>query len=568
MPDRRTVLARTAGSLALLLVLLSPARAQAPAPPDSMEARVDMVFARSGAPGCAVAVLRGDEVVLRKAYGMAHPGFGVPMTPATSLWIPYSEARVFTALAVAMLARDGQVSLDDPVRGYVPEVPAYASAVTVRQLIHHTSGLADYGVLAGPGWDLSDRMSEDEVFRILARWGRLGFAPGTDRMYSNTDYALLKVLVERVTGGPLHAYLDERLFGPLGMASTRVGADQAAVVPGHALFYEPDGDGFRTLLRYRVSPVGGIAVTTSVDDLVRWARALRDPALGLGALLAGLESGAPEGDDGFAFGVYPSADAGPGTVMYRGVGEYVYLVRVPEADFSVVTLCNAYAGMWTFGPEVARLYAPPASAAPDLPPAAPPVPGPEVAVPLAELERYAGEYRARDGAPPVFHVAVGTNGLQFTAPDGRSFQAREVGGGRFEFEIVPPGVRIGLLFTASDTSGSEVAMQIVEDGEPSGPPRYRWTPWRPSPEALGSYPGTYTGDDVDVTLYVTVEGDRVVMASRGMAAAELVPQDEEDTFRVSLFAVRFQRDRAGRVTHLTLDATRVQGMRYSREPAP
>src|SRR5690606_538626 len=130
--------------------------------------------------------------------------------------------------------------------------------------------------------------------------------------------------------------------------------------PGHTLFYEPDGDGaptYKTVLGYRVSPVGGISVTTSVDDLVRWARALRDPTLGLDALLAGLEAGAPEDEDGFAFGVYPVEDEAPPMVTYRGVGEYVYLIRVPEADLSVATLCNAYRGMWVYGPEVARLYA-------------------------------------------------------------------------------------------------------------------------------------------------------------------------------------------------------------------
>lgn len=572
MGPLRALLACSTGALTGLLVLAPPARAQAPARTDSTAARVDAVFARYDAattPGCAVAVVRGDEVVLREAYGMAHIGFGVPMTPATSMWVPYSEARVFTALAVAMLARDGRLSLDDDVRRHVPEVPAYASAVTVRQLVHHTSGLADYGVLAGPGWELSDRTSEDEVFRMLARWGRLGFAPGTDKMYSNTDYALLKVLVERVTGGTLHAYLDEQLFGPLGMSRTRVGADQATVVPNHALFYEADGEGYRTLLRYRVSPVGGIAVTTSVDDLVRWARALRDPALGLGALLEGLEAGAPEGepDEGLAFGVYPVEEGGVRTVTYRGVGEYTYLVRVPEADLSVVTLCNTYAGMWAFGPEVARLYAPPAP--PDAPPTAPtgpPEPAPTAAVPPAELERYAGEYRSRDGAPPSFRIGAEDGALQFTAPDGRTFPASPLGGGRFTFDVVPPGVRIDLAFTAADTPDGDVAMQVSEDGEPSGPPRYRWDPWSPTPEALRSYPGTYAGDDVDGTLYVTVEGDRVRMASRGLAATELVPQGQADTFRIPTYAVRFHRDGAGRVTHLTLDATRVAGMRYSREP--
>jgi hypothetical protein len=103
------------------------------------------------------------------------------------------------------------------------------------------------------------------------------------------------------------------------------------------------------------------------------------------------------------------------------------------------------------------------------------------------------------------------------------------------------------------------------------PPRRRLTPWTPTADDLRAYAGTYVGDDVDVTLYVTVEGDRVVMASRGMAATELDPHEEAGTFRIPFYAsttIRFDRDDTGRATHLTLDTSRVKGMRYTRQPAP
>ena len=228
-------------------------------------ARIDSIFADYDAPtspGCAVAVLHADSVIFRKAYGMAHIGFQVPMTTATTTWLPYSEARVFTALAVAMLARDGAISLDDPVRRHVRELPAYAAAVTVRHLLHHTSGLADYGVL-DPGFDLGDRLSEYDVFRALSRWGKLGFVPGRGHMYSNTDYALLKILVGRVAGRSMHDYLHAQLLGPLGMRDTWIGADQSMNAPAHALFHESADGGWRTLLRYRISPVAGLRPVTS-----------------------------------------------------------------------------------------------------------------------------------------------------------------------------------------------------------------------------------------------------------------------------------------------------------------
>jgi len=529
--------------------------------------RIDAVFAEYDSrttPGCAVAVLHRDSVVFQKAYGMAHIGFGVPMTTATTTWIPYSEARIFTALAVAMLARDGKISLDDPVRRHVPEVPAYAGAVTVRQLVHHTSGLADYGVLMS-GFDVFDRMSEDEFFRILARWGKLGFPPGRGHMYSNTDYALLRILVERVTNRSLHDFLHERLLTPLGMRDTRIGSDQRLATSVHALFHERVAGDWRTLLRYRVSPVGGISVTTSVDDLARWARALRDSTTGIEPLLASLERGAPDSAraDGFAYGVYRSERSGIRSVEYRGVGDYKYLTRVPDADLSVVTLCNAYSGTSSFGPEVAALFVGPAEGARAPAAMAPPIAA-TVAVPVAELRRYVGEYVQLDGRDVGVRFNVLDSALVFTMPSSSPVTARALGDGRFE--VVLGAATVHITFAASDTTPGGLLMtgRDVATGESAGPPLRRKVPRPASPATLRAYAGTYVGDSVDATLHVIVQGDRAMIAGRGLPLTELQPATAADAFRFDIYVARFQRNAAGRVTHLTLDATRVKDMRYTR----
>ena len=540
------------------------------APRHPLEPRVDSIFAeRAGpaSPGCAVAVMRNGEVILRKAYGMANLSLNVPMTSATSVWIPYSETREFVALAVAMLARDARISLDDPVRHHVPEVPSYAADVRVRQLIHHTSGLADYGVLAGPGWDLVDRMSEDEFFRILTRWGKLGFEPGSGMMYSNTDYALLKILVERVTGGSLHAYLEERLFRPLGMRSTRMGANQADVFPDHTLFHEKEDTGYRVVLG-RTSPVGGISVTTSVDDVVRWEQGLRDHSLGLDALFAELRKGAPEPGKGFAFGIYSDERNGVELEAHRGVGEYMYLVRVGETGISVATVCAIYTGMWEFGPSVALLFAAPggrppmADAAPAETGAATVAPAaPTVALSPVELQRYAGEYRAAGYGQPSLHIAAAGQGLQITAPNGAKHVARPTGNGTFEV-LMSPSATARLSFAGADSSMTLTVLN-AETGE-TDPVLQRWVPARPSAAALQSYPGVYVGDDVDITLYISVSGDSVRIASRGLPVTTLQPTRQPDQFEIEDYGVVFHRDDTGSVTDLTLEATRVSGIRFTR----
>lgn len=535
-------------------------------------ARVDAIFARydsTTTPGCAVAVLHADSVVFRKAYGMAHIGFGVPMTTATTTWVPYSEARIFAALAVAMLARDGAISLDDPVRRHVPELPAYASAVTVRHLVHHTSGLADYGVL-DPGFNLADRKSEDEVFRALARWGKLGFPPGRGQMYSNTDYALLKILVERVARRSLHDYLHQKLLGPLGMRATRIGADQGMVAPAHALFHEPVAGGWRTVLGYRISPVGGISVTTSVDDLARWARALRDSTSGVAELVTAIERGAPDSTRaaGFMFGVYRGERAGLPLVEYRGVGDYKYLVRAPGADLSVATVCNTYGDMWGFGPKVAALFAGRVDPAGAAAATATRTSAPTLAVPVAELRRYVGEFVTMEGRETGVRVTLPDSALVILLQGGRSFAMRPIGAGLFEFALPGEGL-VHLTMSASDSTPGGL-LAIARDpvtGEAEAPLRRKVTTRPPTATALRAYPGTYVGDAVDATLHVAVVDGRLMIAGRGLPPTELQPQQDADTFRFDIYIARFRRDAAGRVTHLALDASRVKGMRYTRRPA-
>lgn len=547
---------------------LSATSVRAQAAPDS--ARIDSIFARydsATTPGCGVAVLRGDRVVLRRVYGMAHLGFGVRMSGATTTWIPYSEARVFTALAVALLAREGAISLDDPVRRHLPELPAYARAVTVRHLVHHTSGLADYGVLY-PGFDLTDRMSADEFLRVLGRWGKLGFTPGRGYAYSNTDYALLRMLVERVARRSLHDYLHERLLTPLGMHATRIGFDQSLAVPDHALFHEPAlGGGWRSVHRYRISPVGGISVTTSLDNLERFARAVGDPASGIGAMLRTLEDGAPASSraDGFAFGVYRGTHRGRPFEAYRGVGNYQFLTRARGTDLSVVTLCNAYGGMESFGPAVLAELAPATGAAPGA--TAPTAPIPVRAVPVAELRQYAGEYVLLDGTPAGVRFQVPDSVLVMTLPNGQSVRTRAIGDGRFEMPTAP-GARVVLTFSPSDTTPGGTIMTGVDEatGESAGPPLRRRVTTSVPAAALRAYAGTYVGDDVDATLLVAVDGTRATIASRGMAAVELRPEADGGVFRMPGYVVRFGRDGTGRVTHLVLDHARVKGMRYTRRP--
>src|SRR5207248_5045120 len=155
-------------------------------------------------PGCAVGVATDGKAVLAKAYGMADLEHDVKNTPDT-IFEAGSVSKQFTAAAVLLLAREGKLSLDDPVRKYIPELPDYPDGgLLVRHMLNHTSGLRDWGsVEAIAGWPRTSRVyTHAHVLEIVSRQRALNFTPGTRWSYSNTGYNLAAIIVSRVSGMP------------------------------------------------------------------------------------------------------------------------------------------------------------------------------------------------------------------------------------------------------------------------------------------------------------------------------------------------------------------------------
>jgi len=218
-----------------------------PARPASLEAEVDRVFAKwtSSTPGCAVGVAVGGKPVLIRAYGMADLEHDAPNTPET-IFEAGSVAKQFTAMAVLLLANDGKLSLDDPVRKHIPELPDYGVPLTIRHMLNHTSGLRDWGSVASiAGWPRTTReYSHAHVLEIVSRQKSLNFPPGTQWSYSNTGFNLSAIIVSRVSGMPFAEFSKQRLFAPLGMTQTSWRDDHTRIVKGSAIDYSDARDGY------------------------------------------------------------------------------------------------------------------------------------------------------------------------------------------------------------------------------------------------------------------------------------------------------------------------------------
>ncbi len=170
-------------------------------PSDPDPKAVDSVFARydrTDAPGCALGVMRDGRMIYGRGYGMADLNQGVPIRPSTVFYVA-STSKQFTAFAIALLAEEGRISLDDPVRKWLPELAGYADPVTIRHLVHHTSGIRDYlGLWSLSGRSFADEIPQEVAIDLIARQAGLDFEPGSRWSYSNSGYLLLS----GSSGGP------------------------------------------------------------------------------------------------------------------------------------------------------------------------------------------------------------------------------------------------------------------------------------------------------------------------------------------------------------------------------
>jgi CubicO group peptidase (beta-lactamase class C family) len=326
-------------------------------------ARVDAVFARwtSNTPGCAVGVGVGGRTVLERAYGMADLERDVPNRPET-IFEAGSVSKQFTAAAILLLAADGKLSLDDPVRKYVPELPDYGSPLTIRHMLTHTSGLRDWGALAGvAGWPRGSRVhTHAHVVEILSRQKALNFAPGTRYSYSNSGYNLSAVVASRASGMTLAEFTDRRIFQPLGMTRTSWRDDHTRIVKDRAIAYIGAGTARRQAMPFE-NVHGNAGLLTTVGDLLRWNENFVTPKVG-GAAFVSLQ----QATGTFPSGVSQTYAAGLSIGTHRGLREIshsgstggyrAFLTRFPDHHVSVAVLCNTGTDAVDAADDVIELY--------------------------------------------------------------------------------------------------------------------------------------------------------------------------------------------------------------------
>jgi CubicO group peptidase (beta-lactamase class C family) len=329
-------------SLALALALMLPATAARAA--ETLQQRTARFF-EGAQSGGVVLVRRGDDVLLRQAYGLADVENGIPMRPEMVFRLA-SATKQFTAMGILQLVDAGKLRLDQTLASIDPGLPAAIGAVTLRQLLTHTSGITNISSIAESRAARRNEASAQELLGFFKDLP-LEFVPGSRFSYSNSNYILLTRVIELASGQSYPDYMQRTLFGPLRMSSTRYGS-HTAIIRDRAQGYQRDDHGQLMNADFisMTQPQGAGGLVTTVDDLARWDAALRAGNLVSAVLLeqafhkVRLNDGS---EQPYGFGWIVSQVQGQPSVEHSGFinGFNAYVLRVPAQQVFVAILTNA-----------------------------------------------------------------------------------------------------------------------------------------------------------------------------------------------------------------------------------
>ena len=459
-------------ALGCLLAGILQARIAVPqAPPWAPQ--VDAVFAqwdRPASPGCALGVYQDGRMAYARGYGVADLEHDSPITP-DSVFYAGSVSKQFTAMAAALAIQQGKLGADDDVRKWVPELPDYGRPITIRHLVHHTSGLRDVNtlmVLAGRRDE--DAFDNEAVLRIMARQKALNFMPGDEHLYSNSGYAMLALAVERATGKPFAEYADANIFQPLGMPVSHFHTDLSRLVPKRAYAYDRRPDGAFVLNSPQNERAGAGGVFTTVRELLRWDENFYDATVGGADVIQMLETPGRLNNGtalSYAWGLTVGQYRGMPIVEHSGsLGGYrAHLIRFRPVHASVAILCNV--STVSTGSVVRRVadavvagrFPQPAPEA-AMPPQGTIGPGLGYLYEGSELTAFAGAYYS-DELESTYRVTVADNRLRlqrgtrrqtFTLQTGPKDEFR-IPGSVLRFQRSPDGAVTGLVVDADRTRG-------------------------------------------------------------------------------------------------------------------
>src|SRR5262245_44769956 len=553
-------------SIAALFLALSASAQEGGKDANSLNAKVDAIFAqyeKADSPGCALGVIKDGKLLYARGYGMANLEHNIPNGPKMAYDIG-STSKQFTAAGILLLAQRGKLSLDDDARKHVTELPAYQKPITIRNLVHHTSGLRDYLTLFSlAGVNFDDTTTEKDALDVIARQKALNFTPGDEWLYSNSGYFLLSVVIKRASGKSFAEFAKENIFDPLGMKHTLILDNHKRIVPMRATGYSPNRGGGFQIEMSNFEQTGDGAVQTSIEDLLLWDQNFYEPKVGGKDFLVQMHAvGALNNGEkhDYASGLMVGEYKGLRRVSHGGAwaGYRAELARFPDQKFSVACLCNLSAtNPSALAMRVADVYLAEPMKALEL---KRPMTGGglNVVFVIAEekLKEKAGVYRSLTNGE-LRRVMLRDGKLRIDAFT------------QFSSELKP--------FTETQfiIAGQEGA--VVEFGSAGGKAQLRLSRNNRKPDAfeqveafepragqLNEFAGSYYSEELNTTYKMSVEEGRLFVIDRNGVKRSLAPTIRDSFAIISGPQFEFSRDAAGKVSGFGVHAGRIRNVRFSK----
>jgi CubicO group peptidase (beta-lactamase class C family) len=532
-----------------IVLFLSIATAIATSVADDRAQDVDHLFAmfdKPGSPGCSVGVIRAGDFVYKRSFGYASLELGVPLTPSSVFYMG-SVSKQFTAASIVLAAEQGHLSLDDDVRKYLPELPDYGHRITLRQMLHQTSGFRDFlDLVFISGRNAADLASPAEILKLIAHQRALNNVPGDEWIYSNSNYFLLGEVVRRATGKSLADFAAENIFQPLRMTHSLFYDDNTLVVPNRVAAYDPGQEG-NFLVDWSTSYdiVGGGGLMSSVDDLVFWDRNFYTDKLGKGTLPIELQSHGSLNNGNqidYALGLSLGNYRGLPIVEHSGelFGYHSAFLRFPEQSFSVIVLCNlATAEPEALTRKIADLYlAPEFEPTKNAPTAAMPDPAAFAGTYLDPRSKTIYRFTADNGN------LIGW-GSVLQRIDAERFY--DLGSNVISFKKVNGTLRCSLAIPGEVYFlGDQLQSVRLSEGE------------------LHKFAGRYHSDELDVTYTLSAEKERLTVKAGDNSPVIFDPATSNEFYSNDLRTLVFQPPVDRRISGFNLFTQAARGIRFNR----
>jgi CubicO group peptidase (beta-lactamase class C family) len=309
--------------------------------------RIDSIFTQwteANHPGGAVGIMHKGEIIYSKAFGTASMEYNIPNS-TDMMFNTGSVSKQFTAMGIVLLHEKGLLSVDDDIRKHLPYMPDFGSPITIRHMLHHTSGMRSLHAMLGlAGWRSDDSRTNEDLNRFMLNQKELNFVPGAEYLYCNTGYMLMVNIIEEVTGEKFPAWIKANIFDPLGMPNTYVEDRYDRIVPNNATSYYDRQDGFFRAVEYW-GYIGSGNMHSTTKDLLTWLHNFGEPkanwesAFDLMKTIDPLNDGS---ENDYGFGVRVNKYRGYEKVQHGGAigGFRAYVSTYPEEQLSFAVLTN------------------------------------------------------------------------------------------------------------------------------------------------------------------------------------------------------------------------------------